>query len=113
MSQVRILSPRPLEGPPSQIESECCRSPNRLVWWLVRQSHDECQCDIQPRDVLVVEMADITPMSWPTMSARPTRNARLADGIFRSNQIRNSQGAMISLTPASCTICACRGETPR
>ena len=38
---------------------------NRSVWWLVRQSHDECQCGIQPRDVLVVEMADMPSDSLP------------------------------------------------
>src|SRR5450759_4197015 len=39
--------------------------PNRATWWLVRQTHDECQSDIQPRYVLVVEMADLSSNSLP------------------------------------------------
>jgi len=39
--------------------------PNRVPKWLVRQTHDECQSDIQPRDVLFIEMANLSSNSLP------------------------------------------------
>ncbi len=39
--------------------------PIRAPRLLVRQAHDKCQRDIQSRDVLVVEMADLSPDSLP------------------------------------------------
>src|ERR1700691_5540124 len=40
-------------------------TPLKAAWRLVRQTHDECQRDVQPRDVFVVEMADLSSNSLP------------------------------------------------
>src|SRR5271167_964041 len=36
---------------------------NRVPSWLVRQTHDKCQSDVQAQNVLVVEMADLSSNS--------------------------------------------------